>query len=1291
VLKKKLSLVFLGFLIVLLVLSLFEFVPSVKAQESSAKVFFDKPIDWQALWILFNSHAMWDLEWYNSTSSVWVSLKSDLTIVRNYPKEDTCKITLIFNASQTGNYRFTFAIDVRVKGYVTKLDKYQYILGYDDYSIVFDWSDVMAIGGLQITHGMKEVDGQKYFWFRMRRDDVPKGAHIEIDPSVQFTSSEIETFYPTSYNLISGTQYVSGSLTDLQSNNEAYMQFRSYASASDYVQVTFVAAGAGAATATTPTTANILVPYPTGLQANDLLLLQTTVRDLVSSPTTPSGWTLLYGPDAGSTLVRQWIFYKFATGSETGTQAVSCAVAVCRMGRMYAFRNVATSSFTEGGGFGQGTVATISAQSVTTTGVKRLDVSFVFVSDDNAVGSFTGETGGDWTETMAEFTTTSGADGCIQLQSATMASAGTISGGTYAMAAADQWGVRAFALIPTSVPSGYTCEFEFTGTSNTGDWTELFWLVESSFTATDVTVTYQLYDYFSGQYPASGDGYMTSTIGATDVSIDQTISINPTYFRDGSGNWKIKVKGVKSGYEQFDLKVDFIDPTVTWATVSVTSVHTCPLDTHTFVIAYHDETNDDFSFQIYDSNGTQVLAETDVDTTSGGSRDYTSVGVSAFSSTTFVIGWADYGSAPNQGKFAVYNKAGTLLSGPTTVDADIGYTSSYSVQVSCFNSTYFVIGWYDCTDQDATFAVYTSSSTLTAGPTDVDTAVASNSFSVSVSTFNSTTFVIGWFDGTDLDATFAIYNSAGTLLAGPIDADTDVSYCMSVSVSTFNSTYFVIGWYDRTDQDATFAVYNSAGTLKTGPIDADTTAGSNIGGSVQVSALNSTYFIISWYDYVDFDLSYATYKSIGTLIASNDIESWPTADNVPFKYQSPCSHESATNIGIYNGNWIIAYANTTAQAIWRAYKPDGTEWDGTIPSGGQEYSRTASQSITLSLVASKLFEITRPVTQAIGIALAGTRQFDITRMASQGISFNLATSRIADFIRVATQTVTTSFQTSRLGEWFRSVSQSITASLTANRLIDITRLASQNIGLSITTSRLAEFIRSASQTFNIALATSRIGEFFRSVSQTITATLNVAKLSEFVRTASQTIGLTLQGIGEKISLYFRDAVLTITTSFQTSRLAEWFKGVSQSITFVFSTQRLAEFTRVATQSIGLSFQAIAETIASYFRNVALTITTTLNANRLIEVTKQASQTLNFIFNGERLIDISRFVTQTITFALQGLGSIVTDFERFATLSLTFTHGVMGIFDFPVDLALVLAAFAIVMAIVGIGLAATKKD
>ncbi len=222
-----------------------------------------------------------------------------------------------------------------------------------------------------------------------------------------------------------------------------------YRTAETVAQVTYVGAGAGSGTSM----GNPTPSYPSGLQANDLILLQVSVSNSYSTPTPPDDFTLLYGPDSTGT-GRQWIYYKFSDGTESGFITITIGGYSANMARMYAFRNVALSSFTEGGDFGSGAGSTIYARSVTTTGDKRLAVSFVFVNDDNSVDDFTGETGGDWQE-AAEYLYSGpyyNDDGCIQLQTATMASAGTISGGSYNMGASDRWGVRAFALKPNAAP-----------------------------------------------------------------------------------------------------------------------------------------------------------------------------------------------------------------------------------------------------------------------------------------------------------------------------------------------------------------------------------------------------------------------------------------------------------------------------------------------------------------------------------------------------------------------------------------------------------------------------------------------------------------------------------------------------------------------------------------------------------------------------------------------------------------------------------------------------------------------
>ena len=92
---------------------------------------------------------------------------------------------------------------------------------------------------------------------------------------------------------------------------------------------------------------------------------------------------------------------------------------------------------------------TASDSSVSTLGPDRLALNFVAVNDDNAIAQFSGQSGGTWTE-VAEYAESSGTDGAIQLQYATMTSAGTINGGTASITDMDAWGVIGFALIGTA-------------------------------------------------------------------------------------------------------------------------------------------------------------------------------------------------------------------------------------------------------------------------------------------------------------------------------------------------------------------------------------------------------------------------------------------------------------------------------------------------------------------------------------------------------------------------------------------------------------------------------------------------------------------------------------------------------------------------------------------------------------------------------------------------------------------------------------------------------------------------
>lgn len=112
------------------------------------------------------------------------------------------------------------------------------------------------------------------------------------------------------------------------------------------------------------------------------------------------------------------------------------------------------------------------------------------------------------------------------------------------------------------LPSEYTAEVEFSGQSDTFTWTQVDWTMETSWTTGSVTATLQLYDYSLGRYASSGDGFIAFTTGAsadTDETKTQMVNANPQLFRNTTGFWKAKVKGVKVTGTPFDLKTDWVD------------------------------------------------------------------------------------------------------------------------------------------------------------------------------------------------------------------------------------------------------------------------------------------------------------------------------------------------------------------------------------------------------------------------------------------------------------------------------------------------------------------------------------------------------------------------------------------------------------------------------------------------------------------------------------------------------------------------------------------------------------
>lgn len=226
----------------------------------------------------------------------------------------------------------------------------------------------------------------------------------------------------------------------------------------------FVDAGAGFLTVSA--SADCAPVAPATVNPGDILIAHAFYGGNSVAPNTPSGYTLLDGPrelGTPATNGRVWVFGKAADGSEDGAAAAMGVQAVTtpRRGRVYRFTGAPSGTIGNivlGFGFATAATAAVTDTSVTTTGTNSLACQLVAVADDNAMGAFTGMSGGTWAEATAEFTSSTGTpDTCMQLQTATVASAGTIDGGSFTMSFADPWGVVGFyilSVITTTVVAG---------------------------------------------------------------------------------------------------------------------------------------------------------------------------------------------------------------------------------------------------------------------------------------------------------------------------------------------------------------------------------------------------------------------------------------------------------------------------------------------------------------------------------------------------------------------------------------------------------------------------------------------------------------------------------------------------------------------------------------------------------------------------------------------------------------------------------------------------------------------
>jgi len=161
-----------------------------------------KNLNKTTFWKLFRENSLWQLEAQHPVSLEWLdewegtNLNQWLNIERTPNIDNTSeKINLTVtnnHPTQALKFRFSFAIDLRVKNYINESStKWNYILTFqanetEEYNVFFNFSDIKSLvqaGKIHAKHGIKTIGDNEYFWFRIiSNQTLNAGNSFTVDP-----------------------------------------------------------------------------------------------------------------------------------------------------------------------------------------------------------------------------------------------------------------------------------------------------------------------------------------------------------------------------------------------------------------------------------------------------------------------------------------------------------------------------------------------------------------------------------------------------------------------------------------------------------------------------------------------------------------------------------------------------------------------------------------------------------------------------------------------------------------------------------------------------------------------------------------------------------------------------------------------------------------------------------------------------------------------------------------------------------------------------------------------------
>lgn len=258
------------------------------------------------------------------------------------------------------------------------------------------------------------------------------------------------------------------------------------------------------------------------------------------------------------------------------------------------------------------------------------------------------------------------------------------------------------------------------------------------------------------------------------------------------------------------------------------------------------------------------------------SNESVDIDLLAINNDTVIISWisAETGFPL---KFKIMNTNGSVVVNDITVDATGDATSR--IALALINSTTFIIGHFDGPAQANYFYIYNISGSLIVSQTSVDPLVGIQSDVDVCQLEDRFPYLYANADPTDQDADFRIFYNNGSVAIGETAVDTGMTPEQSnqnlVSCAVINSTRWVYAWYDSgVADDITIAVLSETGTTIVGATDIDAAVGNN--AQVAATGLRNNNFAVAFYDSADQDITITVRQLSGatltTILAATDID-----------------------------------------------------------------------------------------------------------------------------------------------------------------------------------------------------------------------------------------------------------------------------------------------------------------------------------------------------------------------------------------------------------------------------------